>query len=137
MNSPDHHNEAADHEASTSTLQNSTLHAYSVALLSLASKHKSTDACTADILRLFSTMVPSANPLPSTLYLLIKKFLCFKEGVIVHHCCGCCTKLLENDQECDSTFCRISGSPNATFIEVKLDKQLQTLFSGIAIYTAV
>ena len=119
-----------DPKDGTTNIQDFTDHTHSVALLSLVSKHKATDSCTADVLRLFSTMVPCNNPFPPTLYLLIKRFLRYEEEIIVHHCCGCCAKLLQNNQVCKSVVCKASGIPSSSFIKVRLDRQLQTLFSG-------
>ena len=117
-------------EDDTTVSQTSPHHAYFVALLSLATKHKTTDLCTAEVLKLFSAMVPCENPFPTTFYLLIRRFLQLEKEITVHHCCGCCTKLLDNNQHCESVVCKMSGIPNSSFIEVRLDRQLQTLFSG-------
>lgn len=106
---------------------------FSLALLSLVTKHKITDSCTSDILKLFSHALSTSStqsPLPSTLFLLLNNFLVYSNETITHRCCGACGILLQEGSECDSVSCVAAGISNATFIEVCLDKQLQTLFSG-------
>ena len=68
-------------------------------------------------LQLFSTMVPCKNPFP-TIFCLLRRTFYSQKKINVHHCCGCCTKLLENNQHCKSVVCKMSGIPNSSFIEI-------------------
>lgn len=103
---------------------------YSVALLSMVCKHNMTDSCTADMLKLFAQMLPEPNPLPPSLFLLLNKFVSYDQETVLHRCCGFCNTLLPMDTSCQATECLSAGVQESSFIEIRLDKQLQTLFSG-------
>lgn len=103
---------------------------YSVALLSMVCKHNMTDSCTADMLKLFAQMLPAPNPLPPSLFLLFNKFVLYDQETLLYRCCGFCSTLLSTDMSCQSTECLAACVQDSSFIEIRLDKQLQTLFSG-------
>ena len=90
-------------EAVTSMADTSPVIAnYSIALLSLVSKHKVSDSCANDILKLISQILLSPNipnPLLPTLFLLLKNFLRYDDEIITHHCCGTCGMLLQEGSQ--------------------------------------
>jgi len=103
-------------------------HQFSVALLSVVDKHSLSYSCVTDLLKLFTATVPNFSLCSA--HMLLNKFTNFKESTRVHCCCGCCGKLLKADTKCTRSECLASGLPDSSFIEVRLDHQLQVLFTG-------
>lgn len=102
----------------------------SIALLSIMHKHSLTYSAVTDILNLLSLSLPSPNTLPTSQYSLMKKYVNYQADTKVHRCCGNCTKLLVGDSSCSVADCRRANIPDSTFVEICLDKQIKTLFSG-------
>ena len=119
-----------EHELLFSGASTST-HAFSVALLSIFHKHSLTYACVTDILKLIGQALPSPNYLPQTQYTIMRKFVDYNDDTLVHQCCGFCTRLLPLGSDCLQDECLASGVQKPSFIEVRLNKQLQHLFSGL------
>lgn len=105
---------------------------FSVALLSLSHKHSLTNSCVVDILNLFLQVLPTSlpNQLPKSYHVLMKEFVDYSRSVIVHRCCGYCSRLLSLNSICDMPECLMANVAESSFIQVAIDKQLQTLFSG-------
>lgn len=103
-------------------------HTVNVGLLSIMDKHSLSYACVGDMLKLMSASVP--NFVSSSLHVLLNEFVQPKESMRVHRCCGSCTKLLEPETTCNMPECIAQGLPISSFIEVRLDYQLQLLFTG-------
>ena len=103
-------------------------HQFSVALLSIMDKHSLSYSCVTDLLKLFTVTVPNFSL--CSIHTLFNKFTNFKESTRVHHCCGSCGKLLISDTKCTRSECLAKGLPDSSFIEVRLDHQLQVLFTG-------
>ena len=101
-----------------------------MALLSIAHKHSLTNACVTDVLTLLNYAFPSPNGLPKSHTALLRDFVNYESTVAVHECCGYCTRQLESGSRCIVAECQMAKVSNASFIEVKLDRQLQKLFSG-------
>lgn len=103
---------------------------FCIALLSIFHKHDLTYSCITDLLKLFAYSLPSPNTLPPTQYALMKKFVDFDTSTIIHYCCGFCTRpLLSSGLKCSRQECQ--SASESSFIEVRLDRQIQCLFSGI------
>ena len=100
-----------------------------VVVLSMFLKHSLTYSSVSDILNLFSHTIPSPNSVPRTQYQLFKKFIDYEAETVTHHCCGYCTELLTSSS-CLKSECREANLPDASFVELRLDKQLQRQFSG-------
>ena len=110
------------------SVDHSVDHAVNVGLLSVMDKHSLSYACVGDMLKLMSASVP--NFVSSSLHVLLNEFVQPKNSMKVHQCCGSCTKLLEPETICNIPECIAQGLPVSSFIEVKLDYQLQLLFTG-------
>ena len=106
-------------------------HNFSVALLSIVHRHSLTNSCVTDMLKLLHHTLPSPNGLPKSYQTLLCDFVDYKGTVALHECCGYCTRLLESGSSCSITECQMANVSSASFIEIKLDKQLQKLFSGM------
>lgn len=110
----------------------------SVILLSIMNKHSLTYAAMDDILKLFSNSLPTSNFFPKTLHLLMKDYVDYEKDTIIHRCCGYCSQLLPSgSSSCFRVECRKHNLPDATFVEVCLDQQIKTLFSGTYKYVVV
>lgn len=105
-------------------------HECSLMLLSIFNKHSISYSCVSDILKLFSQVLPVPNSLPRTHTTILKQFIDVEKYTTLHRCCGFCTRLLDSDSCCSRTECQLSSASNS-FIEVRLDRQLQNLFSGM------
>lgn len=105
-------------------------HDCSITLLSIMNKHCLTYSAMEDIIKLFCTALPTPNTLPQSQHLLMKNFVSYDSDTKVHHSCGHCTQLLPLGSLCPRAECQRAGIADATFVEVFLDKQIQTLFSG-------
>ena len=104
---------------------------FSIALLSMMLKHSLTYSCMTDLLKLLSYSFPFPNAVPPTLYMLMNNLINYKECIILHYCCTHCTRPLAIDSSCQQDECKSAGSLKSSFIEVRLDLQLQNLYSGI------
>lgn len=82
-----------------------------------------TNLCLADLLKLFDQIVPFPNSVPRSQYLLFKEFVPYDVYVISHQCCGYCTQLLVSGSRCPREECQEQNTPNANFLEIRLDKQ--------------
>ena len=109
-----------------------TNHDFSVALLSISHKHSLTNSSIVDVLNLFSQALPAGlpNQLPKSHHMLMKNFVNYNESIIVHRCCGYCSRLLSSNSSCEIPECRMAHAAESSFIQVLISKQLQTLFSG-------
>lgn len=125
-------NDSDTSDADSSDLADSSVpsfnHQFSIALLSIMDKHSLSYSSVNDLIKLFSFSQP--NFLSSSLHLLLKKFANFEDNTRLHHCCGFCTKLLKGNLSCIMPECQAQQLPVSSFIEVRLDRQLQVLFSG-------
>lgn len=98
----------------------------SIALLSIMHKHCLTYSAVTDIIKLFSNSLPSPNSLSG----LMQNYVDYDADTIVHRCCGYCTQLLPDDSSCPLEECKRACIPDSSFVEVCLEKQLKTFFSG-------
>jgi hypothetical protein len=105
-------------------------HDCAIALLSIAHKHSLTYSAVTDILKLLSVSLPSPSFLPASHHGLFKSYVNYKEETVVHRCCGYCTNLLSQSSSCTVGECQDANIPDASFVEIRLDHQLRTLFSG-------
>lgn len=111
-----------------------TSHECSLALLSLMDKHRLTYSAVNDTLKMFSCVLPSPSYLQQSERSLIKKFIDYDKLTTVHRCCGFCTNLLPSGSDCTRNECQVAPVRAATFVEVSLECQLKTLFSGAYSY---
>ena len=107
---------------------------FCVAMLSMFYKHSLTYSSLTYILKLLVQVLPSPNSLPHSTYILINKFVDYNANVIVHHCCGFCTRLLSDGNPCSQVECQSNSLTNFSFVEVRLDKQLERIFSGTSMH---
>lgn len=98
-----------------------------VALLSLASRHRLTYACIEDILHFVSSLLPMPNGLTISLHRLIGKSVNFSKETTVHKFCGA---VLHNGAKCTKSACVSVSQPDATFIEIPLQNQIQEKMQG-------
>ena len=105
-------------------------HEFLISFLSIFNQHCLTYSCAADFLKLFSQVLPVPNSVPQTPQTLLKKFVNYEASTIMHQCCGYCTMPLIDGKSCPQTECKSMSAANSAFVEVRLDKQIQKLFSG-------
>ena len=102
-----------------------------VAILSLVQRHKLTYACLSDLLELLNKTLPQPNALCVTAMRLIRKYVKFEKETILHKCCGSCLAPLPGRGECLNPACRTASEPDAVFLEIPLDQQIQERMAGI------
>lgn len=107
-----------------------TTHQFDVSLSLVAQRHNLTYACQTDILRLISIILPPPNSVRSTARSLVRKFVQYHEQTRLHRCCGVCMRRLAAGERCSQSECLTENVPDAMFVEVPLDKQLQERFKG-------
>ena len=107
-----------------------TEHQFNVVVASFAQRHNLTYECQTDMLRLMSAILPQPNCAMSTAKTLTRKFVHYEEQCIVHQCCGVCMCLLPKGVKCPRSECALQNAPDALFVEVSLEKQLQERFKG-------
>ena len=109
-----------------------TSHECCVALLSMLLKHSLTNSSIKDMLNLLSQILPPDSNLPTSHHLLLKQYVNFQDQTTIHKCCGYCTRLLPgvDNPKCSNIDCQSPSTSLSSFIEISLDKQLTTLFSG-------
>lgn len=61
----------------------------------------------------------------------MKQFINSEAYIIEHRCCGYCTRLLAGNTKCLHEECVAAKLCDSTFIEVCIEKQLQSFFLGI------
>lgn len=101
-----------------------------ISFMSIFNQHCLTYSCAADFLKLFGQVLPLPNFVPQTPHTLIEKFVNYDASTITHRCCGYCTMPLLEKSTCSKAECKSVSAPDSTFVEVRLDKQIQKLFSG-------
>ena len=84
------------------------------------------------MLDLLSQILPPDSNLPTSHHLLLKQYISFQDQTTIHKCCGYCTRLLPgvDNPKCSNIDCQSPSTSLSSFIEISLDKQLTTLFSG-------
>lgn len=102
-----------------------------LALFSLGSKHRLTNACMVDIMEMLSILFPSPNVFGLGSRELQRRYVQFESIAKVHHCCGTCLTLLSEEDSCTNHECMISSEPDCYFVELPLDVQLKEHFKGI------
>ena len=107
-----------------------TTHQFDVSLSLVAQRHKLTYACQTDIVRLISVILPPPNSVRSTARSLVRKFVQYHEQTRLHRCCGVSMRRLAAGERCSQSECLTENVPDAKFVEVPLDKQLQERFKG-------
>ena len=111
-------------ESDSDVSDTSINHQFFIAMLSIMDKHCLSYFSVADLLKLFSVLLPNGS---SSMHMLLKRFANFEENTKLHRCC---TKLLKSNVHCMVPECVTENLPVSTFIEVSLDQQLKILFSG-------
>ena len=105
---------------------------FSIAMLSIFYKHSLTYSSLTDILKLLAQVLPCPNSIPQSNYVLMNKLVDYNINVNIHYCCGFCMQLLTAGNSCSQADCQLqSNFPKFSFVEVRLDKQLERMFSGI------
>lgn len=107
-----------------------------ILLLSLATRHKLTNAAFSDVLRVVRLHLHAGCITPASyasLYKLLKFVANTQESEsakIDHHLCGRCGRYLQEGQ-CRSTECALLDSEhrdNSTFLELPIEDQIKTFF---------
>lgn len=101
-----------------------------VALLSLAGRHRLTYACIGDILQLTSSLLPMPNGFNVSLHRLLGRFAKFSSETLTHKFCGNCSVPLYDRSKCTKPKCLSVRQPDATFIEIPLQKQIAEKMQG-------
>ena len=102
-----------------------------ISFMSIFNQHCLTYSCADDLLKLFGQVLPLPNFVPQTSRTLIEKLVNYDASTLTHRCCGYCTMPLLDKSTCSQAECKSVSAPDSTFVEVRLDKQIQKLFSGI------
>ena len=103
---------------------------FSAVLLSMFLKHNLPYKCASDLLKLLGYTLPSPNSLPRTQHMMMNKFIKYDELIVMHYCCSFCFQSLAPFAKCSRQECQSSGAGESSFFEVRVDKQIQCLFSG-------
>ena len=95
-------------------------------------KHSLTNSCVLDILNLFSQALLTSLPnhLSKSYHVLTKEFCDYSGSITLHRNYGYCSRLIPSNSFCEIPECQMENVGESAFIQVIIDKQLQTLFSG-------
>lgn len=107
-----------------------TVRQFHVTIASMALRHNLTYACQSDLLRFMTTILLAPNSVTTASRSLTRKFVRYEQQSLIHRCCGTCMYPIPDGERCSRSQCVDQGVPDALFVEVPLDKQLQERFKG-------
>ena len=102
---------------------------FNTAFLSLVQRHNLTYSSQGDILKLLSIVIPSPSSVPSSAYMLYKKFTNYKDDTVLQHICDNCASPLEPGLSCKQQGC--ADASHGVFVRIPLSMQLKERFDGM------